>query len=521
MEKEIREKTALGLKVKKEVDDLEKAASKTRLSWQKLIEETGRYKSVANKYTVLSNQLEDLEEGSKQYKELERRIKSFEGKYKKWVELVEETEKKKDEYHALQAEYNEAKDNAAKKYNVGKLTLLQYVSITLEAKLKSLKKEKELLSGARAVNMEKHRDELANEFSNPKAQRSISGMIVNSIDEVLQGQLYSDEFSEDELLQFLEETFREVSMDKIDRFNFLRTLAEDSRNYKRIEVGGKIVKVFDMDEISPDDMMRVFSGWFRESILMTVLNVLKKMKNKKRLFVRETTTRNNDGEEVSLYDSVVPDDSGISVLDEGSRRKRRELTEDNIVDQNTKDIWKGAEAYLNMNTDKIADMVNQSLQNQLPENAYYIKIGEQKAGKELRSVIKKLIRSCGNEIRNGSFMASTKLRNFVKTAIGGVESSDIFNIIYTVIRAALEYYIVSFLYKDILGDVKEARRDETSWEVQFLNSLEKRKDISKQALHNYRMVKYASKTLNIASRIADDYDETIESFLDDEEDWVI
>lgn len=506
VEKEIKDKTALDKKLKDEIGGLEKASSKSRMEWQKLIEEAGRYKTVANKYIIEKMNLEKLEKGSREYKALETRLKGFEQKYKKWKETVVKAEQKKEEYQNLYSQFVEAKGKMSR-YNVGKLSLLQYVSVTLVQRLKNLKKEKELLEGATAINMNKHRDELVKAFSNQRTLNDISGMIVNAIDTVLQGQLYSDEFSEDELMQFVEEIFMEVSRDKVDRFNFLRTLAEDKRNYTVVAINGKPVKVFDMDKISTDDMIRVFSGWFRESILMTVSNVLKKMKKKQLLFVPEQI-KTDDDEESSLYEIVDSNDGGTSILDEGKNRKTRGISEENIVNQNTKDLWKDVEIYLNRNTDKMAEVINNALQRQLPPNAYFRKIGVQKAKAELLPIVKKIVRSCGNEIRNGSFMASTKLRNFVKTAIGGVEDSNIFNTIYTIIRAALEYYIASYLSKSILESVRKMQQDEASSEIAFLRALEKRKDMSKQALRDCNLVKYASKTHQIASNIvADEYED--------------
>lgn len=506
VEKEIKEKTALDKKLKDKIESLEKASSKSRMEWQKLIDEASRYKTVANKYIIEKMNLEKLEKGSREYKSLETRLKGFEQKYKKWKETVVRAEQKKEEYQDLYSQFVEAKGKMSR-YDVGKLSLLQYVSITLVKRLKNLKKEKELLEGATAINMGKHRDELVKAFSNQRTLNDISGMIVNAIDTVLQGQLYSDEFSEDELMQFVEEIFMEVSRDKVDRFNFLRTLAEDKKNYTVVAINGKPVKVFDMDKISTDDMIRVFSGWFRESILMTVSNVLKKMKKKQLLFVPEQI-KTDDDEESSLYEMVDSNDGGMSILDEGKSRKTRGISEENIVNQSTKDLWKDVEIYLNRNTDKMAEVINNALQRQLPPNAYFRKIGAQKAKMELLPIVKKIVHSCGNEIRNGSFMASTKLRNFVKTAIGGVEDGNIFNTIYTIIRAALEYYIASYLGKSILESVRKMQQDEASSEIAFLRALEKRKDMSKQALRDCRLVKYASKTHQIASNlVADEYED--------------
>lgn len=509
-EKEIKEKTALGKKLENEIRELEKKQSQTRLQWQKLIDDASRLKNVANKYIVEKMKLEKMDKDSREYRDLEKRLKGFESKYIQWKETVVKADQKKEEYQEIYAQYVEAKGREKNHY-IGGLSLLQYVGTPLRAKLERLRETKKLLEGAVAVNMEKHRDELTKVFSSPKAIRDISGMMLNTFDKVLQGNLNSDEFSEDELFQFMEETFLISSQDKLENFNFLRTLAKDKKNYTTIVIDGKPVKVFDMDKISPEEMIQVFSGFFRSSINMCARVALEKMKKKRRYFVREQV-QNDDDDEYSLYDTAPSDDLPDA---DGRTRKKRELKDDEIVDKNTKNLWKEVEIYLNQNTDKIADVVNNALQRQLPPNAYFRKIGPEKARNELRPVIKNIIRSCGNEIRNGSIMASTKLRNFVKTALGGVEDGAIFNIIYTIIRAALEYYISSCLGKNILEHIKKVRRDEATFEINFLRALEKRKDMSKQALRDYNMVKYASRTHRIAEMISseieyDDPEEIIE-----------
>lgn len=509
-EKEIREKTELGKKLDNEIRELDKKQSKTRLQWQKLIDDASRLKNVANKYIIEKMKLEKMDKDSREYRELEKRLKGFEPKYIQWKETVVKADQKKEEYQEIYAQYVEAKGREKNHY-IGGLSLLQYVGTPLRAKLERLRETKKLLEGAIAVNMEKHRDELAKAFSDPKAIRNVSGMIINTFDKALQGNLNSDEFSEDELLQFMEEAFQNSSQDELKRFNFLRTLAKDKKNYTTIAIDGKPVKVFDMDKISTEEMIQVFSAFFRQSIDMSVRITLEKMKKKRRYFVREQV-QNDDDDEYSLYDTTPSDDLPDA---DGRTRKKRELKEDEIVDKNTKNLWKEVEIYLNQNTDKIADVVNNALQRQLPPNAYFRKIGPEKARNELRPVIKNIIRSCGNEIRNGSIMASTKLRNFVKTALGGVEDGAIFNIIYTIIRAALEYYISSCLGKNILEHIKKVRRDEATFEINFLRALEKRKDMSKQALRDYNMVKYASRTHRIAEVISseieyDDPEEIIE-----------
>lgn len=509
-EKEIKEKTALGKKLENEIRELDKKQSKTRLQWQKLIDDASRLKNVANKYIVEKMKLEKMDKDSREYRDLEKRLKGFEPKYIQWKETVVKADQKKEEYQEIYAQYVEAKGREKNHY-IGGLSLLQYVGTPLRAKLERLRETKKLLEGAIAVNMEKHRDELAKAFSDPKAIRNVSGMIINTFDKALQGNLNSDEFSEDELLQFMEEAFQNSSQDELKRFNFLRTLAKDKKNYTTIAIDGKPVKVFDMDKISTEEMIQVFSAFFRQSIDMSVRITLEKMKKKRRYFVREQV-QNDDDDEYSLYDTTPSDDLPDA---DGRTRKKRELKDDEIVDKNTKNLWKEVEIYLNQNTDKIADVVNNALQRQLPQNAYFRKIGPEKARNELRPVIKNIIRSCGNEIRNGSIMASTKLRNFVKTALGGVEDGAIFNIIYTIIRAALEYYISSCLGKNILEHIKKVRRDEATFEINFLRALEKRKDMSKQALRDYNMVKYASRTHRIAEVISseieyDDPEEIIE-----------
>lgn len=509
-EKEIREKTELGKKLDNEIRELDKKQSKTRLQWQKLIDDASRLKNVANKYIIEKMKLEKMDKDSREYRDLEKRLKGFEPKYIQWKETVVKADQKKEEYQDIYAQYVEAKGRE-KNHWIGGLSLLQYVGTPLRAKLERLRETKKLLEGAIAVNMEKHRDELAKAFSDPKAIRNVSGMIINTFDKALQGNLNSDEFSEDELLQFMEEAFQNSSQDELKRFNFLRTLAKDKKNYTTIAIDGKPVKVFDMDKISTEEMIQVFSAFFRQSIDMSVRITLEKMKKKRRYFVREQV-QNDDDDEYSLYDTTPSDDLPDA---DGRTRKKRELKDDEIVDKNTKNLWKEVEIYLNQNTDKIADVVNNALQRQLPPNAYFRKIGPEKARNELRPVIKNIIRSCGNEIRNGSIMASTKLRNFVKTALGGVEDGAIFNIIYTIIRAALEYYISSCLGKNILEHIKKVRRDEATFEINFLRALEKRKDMSKQALRDYNMVKYASRTHRIAEVISseieyDDPEEIIE-----------
>ena len=121
---------------------------------------------------------------------------------------------------------------------------------------------------------------------------------------------------------------------------------------------------------------------------------------------------------------------------------------------------------MNANVSAMAKTATTSLMRQLPDNAYLKKIGAAKLQDEMEKVLKKLVKSCSVDIRHGQITSATKLRNFVKAAIGGVEDNEIFNIIYTIVRATYEYYIVSYMGRHLLEDVK-SRRKEDAYEDYF------------------------------------------------------
>ena len=511
LEDKILVREAILTNLDKEIEVLDGIAKKKNSEMKKLLDEAARYKVAANKFRMEKDNLEKLKPGTAAYKEQENRLKQFEPKYKKWLEITQKAEaklKESQEYSKKKLQLEVKRKNATyegKRYN------LQTLSMERRYQLNQLKKDKELLEDAVANNMDKHRVELVKAFSNPRNVKAVSGMIANTMDNVLNGALrYYDEFSENEIFQLMEEVFEIVLRDEPEKFNFLKVLSQTKKNYSEMSVGGKTVKVFDMDNISTDDMMRVFSGWLRLSVGNVTKNALKKLKDKREMFVPEQQ-EDGDDETRSLYDRApsqeeVPDDK------KKKRRKTRGIPDDRIVkNYGTQVYWDGLEEFLKRNIDAITRTVNNALQKQLPPKSYFRRIGEQQAFRELKAVMQKIINACSSELRNGN-VAFNRLRDFTKVAIGGVEDGEVFNLIYTVIRAALEYYVVSKMGNNILKDVKGLRRDETTREMALLQILNQKRNMSEKALRDYRTVKYASRSHRIACNIVDR-----ESFDDPEE----
>lgn len=483
---EIALKQAMVKTMKAKIELLENAASKALAEWQRLVnDEAGHYKTTANKYIIEKENLKTLKKNSKAYQNQTARLKQFEPKYLKWIEITQNAEKRLAEYQDLTKELAAVRKKEKGLWINDRQSLSHYIEVSLKKDLKFLEESKVLLEGAIATNMSQHRQELVNAFSNPRYIDAISGMIANAIDKVLQGSLHFNEFSEDNIYQFLEEIFAEVSPDKLERFNFLRTLAADKKNYSVIENGDKTIKVFDMDHITVDDMMRALSGWFQKSILITVQNVLKKMKRKRQLFIPEQQ-KPEDDDDNSLYntrpseDEVIPDDNK-------KKKYQRGHCDEDLINHGAREYWRALEAFLVRNIDAVAETVNDALQRQLPNNAYFKRIGTARVKTELRGVMEKVISACSREIHNGKAASPKTLRNFIKSAIGGSEDGEIFNMIYTIIRAALEYYIVSYMGRNILEDVKDIQHNEAVQELALLRTLDKKKGISERALLHYTM----------------------------------
>lgn len=482
-------------KAEREVEILNINAMKAKKEWQRWIDEASRFKYASNKYILEKGILDSLDPASKEYKTQAARVKSMEPKYKQWVEASKKTNEKLLEYQEL----TKKADLADKKRRNLSLhgTKLDRSSLALEKKyeLGQLEKDKELLEGAIAKNMNKNRVKLVKAFTDKSYVASIAGMIANTIDSTLNKNLRFDEFSEDEIFNMLEEIFKIVQRDKLEKFNFLKVLAETKKYYSTIDIGGKKVKVFDMDNITVDDMMKVFSGWLRYSVGNTVLIVISKINKKKELFIPEEQKNVNDDESNSLYDTErVDDQSGSRIRDETIVKHR-----------GAQEYWSGLERFLVQNVDKIAEVANKSLQKQLPDNAYLKNVSEAEAKKELSGVIRKVISSTSNELRNGN-VAFSKLKNFIKSAFGGVENNDIFNILYIVIKASLEYFVVAKMNKNILDEVRNMRRDEAAQEFAILKALETKKKNSEQALRNYRLVSASNRINRVASMVVDDID---------------
>ena len=73
--------------------------------------------------------------------------------------------------------------------------------------------------------MEQARDRITKQIFNRKNAENFSGMIANTIDNILQNNLYFGEFSEDNIHEFLERIFEILSKDKFEEFNLLYILA--------------------------------------------------------------------------------------------------------------------------------------------------------------------------------------------------------------------------------------------------------------------------------------------------------
>ena len=480
-------KEAMLAQAEKEVAIFQEGARKAKKRWQHLIDEAGRCKTVANKYRLEAGNLTTLDEGSRPHVRQLARLRLFEPRYRQWISITREAEARLAEYQELTGKAQLA-DRKRKNLSLHGERIDRF-SLFNERKfeLRQLQKDKELLENAIARNMEKHRMELSMAFTDPRYITAVAGMIANTIDKSLNGSLRFDEFSENEIFQFLEEVFHNVSRDRLEKFNFLKVLAETGKYSTTILLGGKTVKVFDMDQIAVDDMMKIFSGWLRYSIGNATINVLEKMKRKRALFLPEQRGGCRDGDQInSLYDLELADNPG------GFRIKDETI----IRHHSAQEYWNGLESFLNRNLRIIADTVNEALQEQLPPNAYFRKVGRNGARPELHRILKEIIAACGGELRNGN-VAFSKLRNFMKTALRGAEDGEIFNITYTIIRAALEYYVVSKMGRNILDEVKNLRREEAGREMALLRMLDRKRNMSEQALRDYRLVSFSSRTRRV------------------------
>ena len=514
LQDEIKEKTAYGNKLNEEKDKWDKESKKTLKVWQDIVNnEMPRYKTVANKYRLESENLKKLQKGTREYKEQEKRLKQFEPKYKTWLELNEKAEKTWALYEEQLEKFEEAKKKFEKSA-IGNQTVLQYVEVSLRADLRKLLKTKESLWGAKAKGMEQARDRITKQIFNRKNAENFSGMIANTIDNILQNNLYFGEFSEDNIHEFLERIFEILSKDKFEEFNLLYILAGNPKYYEIVEIDGKKHKVFDMNKIGIDDLMPALSGFFRGNLSNATHLALDEMKKKRSYFVREQRI-NEDGDEDSLYDQMKDDSGVIPDDDEGAKKKKRGLPDEKVVDESSKRLWVDIERFMNANVSAMAKTATTSLMRQLPDNAYLKKIGAAKLQDEMEKVLKKLVKSCSVDIRHGQITSATKLRNFVKAAIGGVEDNEIFNIIYTIVRATYEYYIVSYMGRHLLEDVKSRRKEDAYEEMALIRRLDQKKDESAQALRDYSLVRYASRTHRIARRIVEKefYEDPEEMFL--------
>lgn len=514
LQEEIKEKNAYGQKLNEDKDKWDKESKKTLKVWQDIVNnEMPKYKTVANKYRLESENFKTLQKGTAAYREQEKRLKQFEPKYKKWLELNEKAEKTWALYEEQLELWEEAKKKIEKAW-VGKQSLLKYVADTLKSKLNRLQNTRDALWGAKAKGMEQARDRITKQIFNRKNAENFSGMIANTIDNILQNNLYFGEFSEDNIHEFLERIFDILSKDNFEEFNLLYILSGNPKYYEIIEIDGKKHKVFDMNKIGIDDLMPALSGFFRGNLSNATQIALKEMKKKRSYFVREQRI-NEDGDEDSLYDQMKDESGVIPDDDDTGKKKNRGIPDEKVVDESSKNLWGDIERFMNVNINKMAKTATTSLMRQLPDNAYLKKIGAVKLQDEMEKVLKKLVKSCSVDIRHGQITSATKLRNFVKAAIGGVEDNEIFNIIYTIVRATYEYYIVSYMGRHLLEYVKNSRKEDAYEEMALIRRLDQKKDESAQALRDYSLVRYASRTHRIARRIVekDFYEDPEEMFL--------
>ena len=462
--------------------------------------------SVANKYQIESERLKEMKKDSKEYKDQLARLKSFEPKYKKWLSLTEAAEKKLDEIYRLIDE-KEALDKEYRRLWPSKnYSLLQQVEISMEPALREMIRTKTLLENAYTKNLLKNRKKLVDAFHDRKYIDSVSGMIYNTIKTVTRGAWSTEEFPDDAKIWFLDVLSKNIYFSDLKEFNFLRELAENPKNYSVAEIDGKKQKVFDMDKITTNDLMAVFNGFFKSKIRMAVQNTLKAYKDKRSLFIQDVT-KNEDGDEDSLIDNVIPVEEESMDAKGKHDRERERRNKEKLMAEEVQESWKRLSKFIIDSVDSIADTANKSLMRQLPENSYFKKIGQAKSKEILKKAFQQIIRVWSGDLRNGRVTIPKDLRNYVRTAIGGVESGENFNIIYTIIRASLEYYLSSFLYQDVFESIKNMKDEsEDMYSFGFLHQLERRKDESKQALRDYSMVKYASRTHKIAIAIISDDD---------------
>ncbi len=487
--------------MEREIDAVDEIYRKKMTEFRNLIEKAATLKVPANKYLLEKDNLSKLKQGTAAFREQERRIKKFKEKYDAWVEVTRSAEEALRDAQEATAERLRLKRKSknlsykGEKFNSG--TLANERRYNLE----QLVKDKQLLENAFAKNMKENRARLVGAFRDERYVRALSGITVNVINKKLNAALKTGEFSEDEISQLLEGIFDLMMAGRMERFNPLKELAKSRKNYSTYDIGDQEVKIFDMDKISTGDVMRIFLGWVSMDMFECVLLSFNKLKAKRRLFVPEQQKSNDeDGDEQrSLYDTV-PENNFVP-NDVGCRQTQTGITDYRLMkDSEAQSYWRGLEEFLNRNLNTIAETVNDSLQKQLPEKSYYRKIGGAKALSELRSVLRKVLSACSAELRNGN-TAFNKLRNFVKMGLGGVDNAEVFNIIYTEIRAVLEYFVAIKMMHNIQQDIKGLDHNEITRELALLQMLDRKRDQAKKALQDYRTVKYASRSRRIARNI--------------------
>lgn len=88
LEDKILVREAILTNLDKEIEVLDGIAKKKNSEMKKLLDEAARYKVAANKFRMEKDNLEKLKPGTAAYKEQENRLKQFEPKYKKWLEIT-------------------------------------------------------------------------------------------------------------------------------------------------------------------------------------------------------------------------------------------------------------------------------------------------------------------------------------------------------------------------------------------------------------------------------------------------
>lgn len=289
----------------------------------------------------------------------------------------------------------------------------------------------------------KFRDEFYRKLNDKNASDQLSKKIVSVMKSTTNGQLYSGEFTESEILSLFYFFTEEMDKYNFKGFNFIKNALLDYQQ-----------------DISNQEMIKLeFNAIPFQKFLTGIINSISMQINgaMHHGFERFKATRdgyssidqkindgNSDDKDLTLGDRISPDDS---------LPEQKKIYNDNVIDVSAQDLYGGIKDFIISNKNKIATQIMTLLKNKLPKTSIFNN-PNQRVKMLVVNAVEKTMESIGEEVVRGNYV-SPRIKNIVVDSFGGIENSLYIGTVVNIVKNVLEYESLKYMIENIEKSVNE------------------------------------------------------------------